>query len=78
MYLYFADQRVENLDSLPAVGSGTVITDKGEEVSSDLVVKATGLHINNDAYSNTDLGELISAAISLSFLERCFRLHIFM
>lgn len=47
------------MGSFPVEGAGgTVVTDKGTQVPSDLVLTATGLKVNADAYQGSPLGQL--------------------
>ncbi|XP_035693117.1 ferroptosis suppressor protein 1-like [Branchiostoma floridae] len=48
-------ERVTNLDELPTdrVETATVMTDKGTEISADLVIPCTGLKVNSTAYKDS-------------------------
>ncbi|XP_066266661.1 ferroptosis suppressor protein 1-like [Branchiostoma lanceolatum] len=48
-------ERVTNLDQLPTdrVENVTVVTDKGTEISADLVIPCTGLKVNSMAYKDS-------------------------
>ncbi|XP_078614183.1 ferroptosis suppressor protein 1-like [Branchiostoma floridae x Branchiostoma japonicum] len=48
-------ERVTNLDELPSdmVETASVMTDKGTEISADLVIPCTGLKVNSMAYNDS-------------------------
>ena len=54
-YLSISDERVVNLDDIEcgAAGDYTVKTDKGTEIQTNLVIRATGLSVNSEGYASS-------------------------